>query len=250
MIDELDRCKPVFALQLLERIKHFFAVPNVHFVLGTHMGQLRNSVNAAYGADINANTYLQKFISLTFPLTDHSQYRQDRTASKYISYLRKEMSISPDDRQFSDGCTKFIQTYALIHDSSLRDIEHLMTNAALAAAFTTSKTLRPPPLIAGLSILRVAQPGLYVRAKLNKLSYEDANKVFLLDFENDSENDLGYSQWERGWWEYCLKKEIPEDLQKRFSSGPWDYHISDRFSIIPLVAHKVVDKLIPTQQNQ
>lgn len=249
MIDELDRCKPVFALALLERIKHFFAVPNVHFILGTHMGQLRNSVNAAYGANINANTYLQKFISLTFPLTDHGRYRNDRTASKYVAHLRKSMAIAPDDRDFTESSVRFLQTYALIHDCSLRDVEHLMTNIALAAAFTTKNTLRPPPLMAGLSILRVVQPGLYVRAKLNKLTYEDVDKVFSLGFESEDDNELGYSKWEKGWWEFCLKKDIPDELKTSFSSALFNYNVRDRFSILPLIAHKVVDNLIPSQQS-
>ena len=167
MIDELDRCKPLFALQLLERIKHFFAVKNVHFVLGTHMGQLRNSVNAAYGASIDANTYLQKFISLTFPLSDNGGHHNDRVATKYIAHLRRDINISSDDRDFSQSCVEFIQTYALIRNSSLRDIEHMMTNVALAAAFTNSTTLRPGPIIAGLSILRAVNQSLYMKIQEN-----------------------------------------------------------------------------------
>jgi predicted KAP-like P-loop ATPase len=41
IIDELDRCRPTFALEILERVKHFFSVPNVHFVLGVHLDQVR-----------------------------------------------------------------------------------------------------------------------------------------------------------------------------------------------------------------
>lgn len=250
MIDELDRCKPLFALALLERIKHFFAVPNVHFALGTHMGQLRNSVNAAYGANINANTYLQKFISLTFPLTDHGSHQYDRTATKYIAHLQKEMDIASDDQNFTEHSVRFAQTYALIHDCSLRDVEHFMTNIALAAAFTTKHTLRPAPLIAGLSILRVVQPELYARAKLKKLTYEEVEKAFSLEHKGDGDSELGYTQWERHWWEYCLNKEISEEMARNFSNGLFNYYISDRFSIISLIAHKVVDNLVPSQKNQ
>jgi predicted KAP-like P-loop ATPase len=70
IIDELDRCRPTFALQVLERIKHFFSVPGVHFVLGTHLGQIRNSVSAVYGSGIDSTKYLQKFISFTLHLTE------------------------------------------------------------------------------------------------------------------------------------------------------------------------------------
>ena len=46
VVDELDRCRPDYALAVLEVIKHFFAVPNVHFVLGVNMEALEHSVRA------------------------------------------------------------------------------------------------------------------------------------------------------------------------------------------------------------
>ena len=47
IIDELDRCRPDYALTLLEIVKHFFAVPNVHFVLGANLDALEHSVCAS-----------------------------------------------------------------------------------------------------------------------------------------------------------------------------------------------------------
>jgi predicted KAP-like P-loop ATPase len=49
IIDELDRCRPTFALDLLEKIKHIFSISGVHFVLVTHLNQLENSVRFSYG---------------------------------------------------------------------------------------------------------------------------------------------------------------------------------------------------------
>ncbi len=68
VIDELDRCRPDYALSLLEMIKHFFNVPNVHFVLGVNLDALQNTVRARYGTGIDAAQYLQKFIQLTMTL--------------------------------------------------------------------------------------------------------------------------------------------------------------------------------------
>jgi predicted KAP-like P-loop ATPase len=88
IIDELDRCKPVFALALLERIKHFMSVPNVHFVLGTHLEQLRNSVRYAYGSEIDATLYLQKFISLTIELDNLLDDKRENKIEKYSEFLQ------------------------------------------------------------------------------------------------------------------------------------------------------------------
>lgn len=59
VVDELDRCRPDYALEVLEVIKHFFAVPHVHFLLGVNLKALENSVKARYGVEIDATAYLQ-----------------------------------------------------------------------------------------------------------------------------------------------------------------------------------------------
>ena len=64
IVDELDRCKPTFAIQMLEKIKHLFAVKNVVFVLVMNKEQLEESIKCVYGQGIDATMYLQKFIHL------------------------------------------------------------------------------------------------------------------------------------------------------------------------------------------
>lgn len=63
-IDELDRCRPTFAIELLERIKHLFDIQNIVFVLSIDKEQLEASTAAAYGSAINAPEYLRRFIDL------------------------------------------------------------------------------------------------------------------------------------------------------------------------------------------
>lgn len=68
VIDELDRCRPDYALEVLEVIKHFFAIPGVAFILGVNLEALENSVKARYGPDIDASAYLRKFINVSLAL--------------------------------------------------------------------------------------------------------------------------------------------------------------------------------------
>ena len=60
-IDDLDRCKPEFALETLEDIKHFFNLHDIIFVFSIDIQQLINSVNKTYGLTVNANSYIRKF---------------------------------------------------------------------------------------------------------------------------------------------------------------------------------------------
>jgi KAP family P-loop domain len=67
-IDELDRCKPEFALKLIERAKHFFEMPNVVFVLLLNRDQLSKAVKGVYGPEIDGDRYLSKFLHLCVSL--------------------------------------------------------------------------------------------------------------------------------------------------------------------------------------
>ena len=60
-IDELDRCKPTFAIELLEMIKHLFDVENIVFVFALDITQLSYSVQSVYGAGIDSTGYLCRF---------------------------------------------------------------------------------------------------------------------------------------------------------------------------------------------
>lgn len=66
LIDELDRCRPPFAIAMLERIKHLFEIDQVVFVLATDTVQLSHSVGAVYGSDFNSEGYLSRFFNRTY----------------------------------------------------------------------------------------------------------------------------------------------------------------------------------------
>ena len=65
IIDELDRCKPDYAIKTLEVLKHFFDVSGFVFVLAIDDEQLKNSVQTLFGA-IDYEGYKRKFINNSF----------------------------------------------------------------------------------------------------------------------------------------------------------------------------------------
>jgi hypothetical protein len=86
IIDELDRCRPTYAVQLLERIKHLFDVPGLVFILGIDRSQLNHSIRALYGTDFNAQGYLRRFVDLDYRLPEPK-------AGDYSSHLFKLFGI-------------------------------------------------------------------------------------------------------------------------------------------------------------
>ncbi|WP_176054522.1 KAP family P-loop NTPase fold protein [Paraburkholderia caribensis] len=61
LIDELDRCRPPYAIELLENVKHIFRVPDVYTVVATDSAQLSHSIRAIYGAGFDSERYLRRF---------------------------------------------------------------------------------------------------------------------------------------------------------------------------------------------
>ena len=79
-IDELDRCRPDYAVDMLEVIKHVFHIEYVKVVLVTNTKQLRAAINHRYGAEVDAQKYLDKFLKYNFALPEKvvAQTEQDR----------------------------------------------------------------------------------------------------------------------------------------------------------------------------
>lgn len=68
-VDELDRCRPDYAVQMLERIKHFFEIDNIIFVLSIDKKVISESIKTVYG-DIDVAGYLRRFVDLEFDLPE------------------------------------------------------------------------------------------------------------------------------------------------------------------------------------
>lgn len=92
LVDELDRCRPTFAIEVLERINHLFDTRGVVFVIGTHSDELQNSINAVYGTNFNSSGYLNRFFDLTYNLAtpglsdwiDHLVHKFSLDLTKYL----------------------------------------------------------------------------------------------------------------------------------------------------------------------
>ena len=76
-VDELDRCRPDYAIELFENIKHLFGVPGVFFVVATASEQLCHSIKKVYGQDFDSPSYLKRFFDQTYKLQEPNQLFPD-----------------------------------------------------------------------------------------------------------------------------------------------------------------------------
>lgn len=72
IIDELDRCRPTYAVETLEAVKHIFDIPGVFFIIATDTEQLQHAIKVVYGSGFDAQTYLSRFFDSRFSLRQPS----------------------------------------------------------------------------------------------------------------------------------------------------------------------------------
>lgn len=75
IIDELDRCKPNYAVQLLEKIKHYFDNERITFVFAVNLQELQHTISNYYGNAFDSCRYLDRFFDLRVSLPPANMYR-------------------------------------------------------------------------------------------------------------------------------------------------------------------------------
>ena len=108
-VDELDRCRPDFAIKLLEVIKHLFDVPGVCFVVSINTRQLSESIRAVYGGGFDATHYLHRFFDLTYRLPEPNHYEYAK--SLFTQWPFKVKDRSDDNFVFGSANGSDVQAY-------------------------------------------------------------------------------------------------------------------------------------------
>lgn len=160
IVDELDRCRPSFAVETLERIKHIFSVPHTVFVLGIDRQQLGETIQSIYG-NIDVNRYLQRFIDVDFgfPEVDTRAFI-DSLMQKYNIY--EFFADATDMVQNNFSC--FNQVYHSLcqfHNLALRDIETSIKLFTCVIRTYDKKSPMHPYLLAMMIVLKLKNLDLY-----------------------------------------------------------------------------------------
>ncbi|AZN35069.1 KAP family P-loop NTPase fold protein [Iodobacter ciconiae] len=171
-IDELDRCKPTFAVRLVERLKHFFNVPNIVFVLLLNRDQLQKAVKGVYGNETDAAQYLGKFVNFFFKLPQANSSSIHQLGSYYKYFIEKEIDKFKFDRS-NIKIQPFIKTLSKLAEGqkiSLRDIQKCI--ALFSFAYPN---VQLSAHLAYIITLKVTQPDLYRRLSHNDIqAHRDA----------------------------------------------------------------------------
>ena len=165
IIDELDRCRPTFAIELLERVKHILDVPNIVFVFGVNRDELCRSLQSVYG-DIDADVYLRRFFDMEFmlPEADSEKFCTQIMTRFGLHELFLSTRSKPRARTNSTDFDNFSHALPVLCAClglSLRDIVYCMGIVVLAIRNLEDDKYMYPWLLSLLIPLRLNNQSLY-----------------------------------------------------------------------------------------
>lgn len=137
IVDELDRCRPSYALELLDTVRHLFAADGVMVILAINRAELIHSVESVYGPDFRADRYLRRFSDLHISLPAPA----DKDLADFLDGLLEATGLAVRFTA-SEGTYSgvMLQLVAKAPGSGLRDVEQAVHHTVVALA-----SLAPPP---------------------------------------------------------------------------------------------------------
>ncbi len=227
VVDELDRCRPDYALSVLEVVKHFFAVDRVHFVLGVNLKALEQIVKVRYGSSINAGDYLKRFVSLSLSLPQHVGTELSNSASiHYFDALSSQMGIEPKMAEVTRDQLRMALRGGHV---SLRDVERILTRLVLLPQRKEFHRVSHgyQELMISLVLWQVLKPDFFARALRRSLTVSEIEAFFginpaMLDRQSDAYHHDAYLL--RGLWQLILTGVVDVEEDKPNFLRSFNFH--------------------------
>jgi hypothetical protein len=191
IIDELDRCRPDYAVEVLEQMKHFFSVQGIVFVISIDKRHLSASINGFYGSEnINTDEYLRRFIDLEYSIPEPSQENFCKYLYDYFSFdeflkspeRSKHEVLRSDSHDFLRMATILLQST----NATLRQMEKIFSRTRLTLRFFKRNSFVMPDALFLMVYLSVMRPVDYQRLSSGRLKPQEICDLYSeLGFEAD-----------------------------------------------------------------
>lgn len=193
-IDELDRCKPSFAVEVLEIVKHLFSVENIVFVLSVDKEQLANSVRGYYGSDqIDGNEYLRRFIDIEFSLPKpelksliKSSFIEFQFDEFYKPFVNKYHQKENETNQFISFCIAFFENKNL----KIREIKKLLIKARIVLYTYKASSYSIPSVLLVLIYLHSEKNETFENIKLKRIDIKQLLEINKSLLSSDSNSPI------------------------------------------------------------
>ena len=185
VIDELDRCRPDYALSVLEIIKHLFNVKGVQFILGVNLEALGHSVSKRYGEKIDSERYLRRFVNIIFELPTNINNSTNKAV--VVEYADKICRLMKVDKKLGEALCMNIELAASSNKIQMRDVGTIFSYAALVPDKISREPVGYTEVTACLLVSSIVNKVFYKKFLNGNITEKE-----LFEYYGASENNLKY----------------------------------------------------------
>jgi hypothetical protein len=148
LVDELDRCRPTYAVEFLETVKHLFDIRQLVFVLAVDKRHLASSAKSLFGQQLDFDEYYRKFAHRNVTLPVKSPKASVCLCKALVEeYLREDaftkkarFSYIQQDGQATENVTELCVAFSL----NARQLHEMLRTAShVFSATTKTNSLLP-----------------------------------------------------------------------------------------------------------
>lgn len=201
IIDELDRCRPNYAVSLLEQVKHFFTVPNIVFILSIDKEQLGNAICGVYGSDkIDSSEYLRRFIDIEYSIPEPKNGEFLKYLYEYFdfdSFFNSNERMRHSELKYDRD--SFVSTSTLLLERcNLRQVEKILSTTRIALRTLNHNNFLMPVFFTFLIYIKFMHSIFYKELISKQLNLNDAHDKFFEIIKSflNTENEWHFIQIE------------------------------------------------------
>lgn len=258
-VDELDRCRPDYAIHYLETIKHVFNVNGIIFLLAVDAKQLEVSAKALFGEKLNFREYFRKFCHRTFNLPEPDDgplgTLMEELIAKHVTRRGLRNSAFKEGEYIARMTVPLVRTWKLnprqLHEA-FRILGHALAIDGKHGEMRTHSTSASLAYLY-LCLIRIAEPEAYHEILTGSFSQEHIRLFFRSQFplKDDAESwaELYFSGTNMDLGQ--LDTPIRDKLSKARMLSQWKEHqfkIQDRLGHHPdpfkRICHRIENALM------
>jgi len=190
VFDELDRANPIFTINLLEKIKHFFSIEDIIIILVWNRTELEHGIKGFYGSEYNAKVYLDKFIQAEFKLPIEFD-NIDNSFDTYFIYSKYLYDAHEyKNANLINDISKSTSILAKYSNLSLRSIKAIVKQITIFRMTYEDFNVQQA-LLVYLVVLRYTQNVVFDKILSHAYGYHlniftsDTNYIDLADIDNE-----------------------------------------------------------------
>lgn len=282
IIDELDRCRPDYAVKTLEILKHFFDIPGFVFVLAIDEEQLKSSVETLFGTK-NFEGYKRKFINNSFilPNPDKEKFTTFLYEKSGLADIVKQIEANKQDLVFKtviknlelrhfngDKSLKTEQTfnknqiteniikryfsaYSIWFQFSLRQMEQVFDRLVLFSKnILSSNELYSPDLAVLLVCLHEFDLKIYDKLRLSSSKVYGQHGGLLRHIYNTNKHDFSFSRSIYGEKADNMFGELNRTLISKVPEIPGFSTTERSNGTYSVIIHDDVDRFFAAEKSQ